>query len=356
MINVAYVHSKICEALLFEAQNSGHFELDAVIYGRNYSGCFSCPSITFSEDQIDSDISLLAYSIIFSKFLLKLEGASVRLILPHSFNPLFRVFASHKSVVEVYYMEEGDLSYSPTSRLSDNLSDAPRQLASAGLVDMLRKIGYSAGASEIYAIKDDGWFFDMWGKYAGSIVSNQQALSGFCGKRIFVQLGVKKIFNKKTGILLVTNFDEILIRIRELLQANSLKIVGVDVKSILVDVIKKLIAEHVAMYSDLVDQWYYKWHPSLADSDARLVLDKIPESYISWQGSEAEYLSRGVDISYLNFDIIASIGNTSAERYARNAHGDSLNFCVIEHKIIIKEVFSCILSALQMRLSANRGF
>jgi hypothetical protein len=115
---------------------------------------------------------------------------------------------------------------------------------------------------------------------------------------------------------------------------------------IVLDVICECVADRYDDLLSIADTWYYKLHPSLSPGDGKFFSQYFSKLFKKWAGSEAEFQSRGIDLSYINFDAMCSIGTTSAVRYAKDAHGENYNFILIDNEFVLRDIFGKILLLL----------
>lgn len=346
---IAYVHSKICESICFEGVNKSALKLDGVVYGRNFRGSLHKNSITLLEDQIFDDMSLLVYGVLFQKFIERMQCDEIKLILPHFFNPLFKIFASHEKVKEIFFIEEGDLSYEENQYPNNDWKNNCDKEINKKYLNILNNMGYIIQSNEIYMHGASNWFGNPWGKYSGSIVTNDAALKYFPGQRIVISMIVKNIFEFPVGLLLITHPDQYIQRLESLMKDNYLHIEKKVLNQITLEVMCEWLDDNRESMKSSVDLWYYKLHPSVLPKDELYFDGYCSLHFNKWENSQAEFFARGVDFSYINFDRIISIGNTSALRYSRDARGNNYDFTVVEDDVILKRIINKIIYLMNIR-------
>lgn len=346
MINVYYIHSKICEAIAFGGNLHPEINVDAVIYGRNYKGPAVSRSITFYEDRISDDMALLTYGRLISLYFSEFKDDDIRVIIPHFYNPLFILLASHSRVKEVYYIEEGDLSYSEFQNPDRGYNILEYNKCSDSIGKILSDLGFFLPGDGYYPKHCDNWFADALGKYSGTIVSVDQALLNFNIRRYVVPLNSMNLFSDSSVLVLLPSVKDLIEKFhgnldseniyidKKRLQVELLRVIGEVYKSVCTQFVK---AEYIC---------YCKPHPSLSFFDMESIVGYFTDGVTLWADTDFDCKTRGVDISYLNYDFLVCIGDSSAVRYAINAGRSMDSIKLFNNNILFKMVLEGILEKI----------
>lgn len=316
LTNIAYIHSKICESIAIAAQNKKLFSFSGFVYGRGFTGP-SRKSLRLPEDQINNEIMLISYAFLFSRYIsFNFPKQEVRLFLPHTNNALLRLMATHKKVVEIYFIEEGDLAYDS----SQKNSESPRKIKnnmSESAISMLKSLDYEPDDCDIYPKNAVNFFYNILGKYKGILASDANAFIAFHGNRVEINLKLEKIFERNTAIILVSDGSTLMSILSESFKKSGFNVSPSETRNYINSIIINIINPIVDKISTDVDDIYVKRHPALPLSCYEKIISSCPQHLKDWDNCELEInaLCRA-DFGQINFTHIISIGETSVIRYA----------------------------------------
>ena len=343
---IAYVHSKICESIIETLHNSGRMSVSGIVYGRGFRGFSNKNPMYLFDDQLSTETEFVTYAYLISKYYSLFSDQSIRLIIPHDRVFLTRLLASHCKISEVYYLEEGDLSYDTTQNLYTSHNQPFAQAFNGPMMDHLTQLGFRAnqiGSTD----NPPSWFSDSAGQYRGVIASSHLAFTQFPGNRINVDLSFLKLFNDRVGLITLTLLDGPIRHLKSLLHAHGLALDSETILTATTVVFKEYLNVAIQHLRDECNEIIVKRHPSLSPFIFKSLIEDVNGVCINWDDTELEFQTRNYELGYINFHQIFSIGNSSTVRYARSQRSDHANIIMVTNNQLAAEVIHILKNAME---------
>ncbi len=345
MIDVGYAHSKITDAVLTRAHDSRQIDLQGVIYTRGYRGFFGKNTLCLYESTIPykDEVKLISYAYQVARYFDLLPCDKIRLFLPTHGTVLSRLICAHHKVQEVFYIEEGDLSYLPSEQIqkaeaATSIADT-LQLAAY----ILPKLGFDI---EKILLGDGPWLSDVYGKYRGVIASKSDAFFGFPGERIDVEIPKLNIFNDKAGLILV-NYDQGIVDIlKGWVSDYGLKFEEKHLAFAVRRSIQKFIEAGIDEMLPYAQSIVIKKHPLVTWDHLEFVDPEKSKVCADWAETDLEYLTRKAELGHINFHCFYSVGESSVTRYADDGKSKS-NVILIKNERIAQDALAFLLEAME---------
>lgn len=333
-VNIAYVHSRLCDALCLAAEEAGAVDFDGFIYSRGYRG-YHRSSIVMPEDYFTDELMMVALGFQFSRFLARFPDRQVRLFIPHYHSPLLRLFASHQRVTQVHYLEEGELSYLPDLRLHPIRRQPDGIPCSANAWRMMEAMGFDLSGVELVPRQPPLWFTDVFGKFAGTLASDPLAFQKLGGHQQVVPLPSLRLFERPVGLLLVTCDGELSEIVGQHLRERGLDAPPAVCYEATLEALARCFEVAVHSMQSLVSQIVVKPHPGLRAPAFQRIKAQAHVPFIEWSDTELDYQTRRHEIGRVNFSHIYSIGGSSVLRYAQsNAFPEQSCECLADADLI----------------------
>ncbi len=319
------MHSLVCESILLTADAEKKIKLDGVIYGRNYKGYFN-NALFFQEDFYPDELGLLSFAYTYSRFIKKFNSNDITLVLPHSLLNIFVLFAAHKSVTKVMYVEEGNLSYDDTLELQF----IPNQIGqefSDNITYLLDGLGFDCA---ILNTSRTDFYTNCFNKYDGVLASSHSAFKNLPGKKTIVNLRRFDYFPVSVALILIPGIDDLSKQFDKNFATQEKIIYKEHVStSVLISVVH-YIESVLSMLPASVRRVIAKKHPSTDPVILNGILAYFPiiENY---DDTDISYETKGFELGYINFSHFFSIGTSSVLRYAARAN-------ISEEKYFVREI------------------
>ncbi len=333
-VNIAYVHSRLCDSLCLAAQESGAVDFDGFIYSRGYRG-YHRSSIVMPEDYFTDELMMLSQGFQFARFLARFPDRPVRLFMPHYHSPLLRLFASHQRVVQVHYLEEGDLSYLPDLPLHPIRRHVDGIPCSADAGRLMATMGFDLRGVELVPGQPPLWFTDVFGKFGGTLASDPAAFPRLGGRQQVVPLPSLPLFDQPVGLVLVTCDGEFSEIVGQHLRERGLDMPPAVCYEATVEALARCFEVVVDSMQSLVSQFVVKPHPGLRAPAFQRIKAGARAPFVEWADTELDYQTRKHEIGRVNFSHIYSIGGSSVLRYAQsNAFTEQSRECLADADLI----------------------
>jgi len=347
--NVAYVHSKICDAIITAAHDLDELPISGIIYARGYRGFSSKASLYLRNDTIFSELELLSYAFFISQFYASIQADKIRIIIPHDYVIIMDLLCSHEKVSEVLYIEEGDLSYSLDQHIHKS-EIFQRPLLSDPIENIIRQLGFKCNEIRWQRFKPT-WFSDAFGKYRGVIASNSAAFESFSGSRMIINIPSLDIFPAETSIILIQSFLGPEQAMSKILVDNSIDTEAAMIHNALSKAFMKYFENAVQWVGAKGQKIVVKAHPLLNSQLFKNLTSIGGNECVPWDETDLEYVTRKTELGHVNFSKFCIIGNTSCMRYLLERRQDTDNLLLINNEEIAITGLSFLLEEME---EANR--
>lgn len=344
--NVAYVHSKICDAIITAAHELDKLRINGIVYGRGYRGFSRVASLYFRDDQIFTEVELLSYAFFISQFYSSIDSDKIRIIIPHDYVMIMDLLCAHEKVSEVLYLEEGDLSYT----LDQNIhkSEIQSSLLSQPIQIVMRQLGFKCDEIRWGRFKPT-WFSDAYGKYKGIIASNSSAFQYFSGSRMFINIASLDIVPAEFSIILIQGFLGPEQAMNTLLSNHCIKADPSMIKNAIAKAFMKYLEIAVERLRTDGQKIVVKAHPSFNRQILQSLIHVNGDGCVLWEDTELEYLTRKTELGHVNFSKFFIIGNTSCVRYFLERRQDAHNLFLITNDEIAVTSLSFLFEQMEKK-------
>ncbi len=312
---VGIAFSPITLAISLDYCREFDFNYSPIIF-RNFS-CSHHPQLRLSDDRDISPNRMLTIAKYVDQFLLEINYPET-LLIPHSLNPIYRLIVAHTKIKNVYYIEEGDLSYNAKF----HITSIEKNFQSSNFYKNrdFEKHNFDLMAFDLFPRTTDQFFEFLGEKYCGTISYSSDAFQDFPGENL--KLNIKNInqfhfphivlicvadprdillLDKPTGYLHSRFTDQISLQI---------------IKNIISNIINIILNGH---RQEENIQFLLKPHPAMNDSE--FLNHYSNHKIITWE----KFISinnaiENIELGFINFKYCYSIGESSIIRYANMAN------------------------------------
>lgn len=307
---IAYIHSPICENIVANLEIDGRIKVVGVICGRGYLSNYG-NALHLRKDGFSDALGMISHAYFFDKYLNEFDQ-DISLVLPHAALGMFKLFAAHKRIKKVYFIEEGDAAYRDDFQLATEKFSC-NFIFGENVAGVLEEINYD---TKMINFHSECFYSDLFGKYAGVMSCNAMAFRNFPGEKIITRLDTKNVLDKKTYLILISNINDQHGYLVEHLKKSG---INVDEGKAFHSMFKSIIFHLQLILSriDVIPEGgiLIKRHPAL-NSDVFDQITKIFPELKIWEDNYFPVNVRGLEPGFMNFSGFYSLGISSCIRYA----------------------------------------